>query len=103
MNIVFKSAVIVEKNKFTTFIKFILFLCVFFFFACMHVCTHGDQKRVLDPMELEFTNGCEPPCRWLGIEARSSETNAPKHWAIFPAPINLILTIIKFAQHLDEL
>lgn len=58
------------------------------------------QKRVLDPMELEFTNGCEPPCRWLGIEARSSETNVLKH---FPAPINLILTIIKFAQHLGKL
>lgn len=100
MNIVFKSAVIVEKNKFTTFIKFI-FMCIFF--SCMHVCTLGDQKRVLDPMELEFTNGCEPPCRWLGIEARSSETNAPKHWAIFPASINLILTRVKFAQHLDEL
>ena len=24
-------------------------------------CTHRDQKRVLDPLEPWFTDGCEPP------------------------------------------
>jgi hypothetical protein len=53
----------------STLFKKIVFLFQVFY-TCICICTtcmpgvYRDQKRVLNPLELEFTNNWKPPCGW---------------------------------------
>lgn len=57
---------------------------------CLHVCCHGGQKRVFNPLELELQ--LLPTMRLLGIKPKSSGKGATtlNHSSSFP---NLILNL----------
>lgn len=68
-----------------------LMLCMWVFYLRVYMCTicmcgrYGGLKRVSSPLELELTNGCEPPggC-WESTWVLGTSANTLNHWAISP-------------------